>query len=151
MLISMIMGCVSQETKTGLGAGVGALVGGLAAYAATKEEGKGANTTAILAGVVGGAAIGGALTHYLTKQDQEKIQDVFKTGNDNQKYSWCSAESRSMTTGNVGNCASGSKVSVTPEKEFQSSTEGQNVCRYLQIEVLDENGKLQSKKEKVCK
>jgi len=147
MLVSMIMGCVSQELKDSLGAVTGAVGGGLIGKKLGGDKGA-------IVGALVGAAVGGALTHYLTKQDEENIQTVFKTGETDQKYSWCSADSsRSMTTGDIGNCASGNKISATPGK-FQSlsNSEGKREeCRYVQIEVLDENGKLKNDEQKVCK
>lgn len=152
MLFSMSMGCVSPEMTETIAKTTGGVFGSLVGDKIHQKTGLGRTGSQLIGGLVG-ITIGGAIARYLTKQDQKNVQTVFETGQTNQKYSWCSVDgSRSITTGS-GSCASGNKISVTPQnnKKFQHSTyEGKRECRVLQIEVLDENGQLKSDTQTVC-
>jgi len=155
VLISMIMGCVSQETKdtfskhaTAFSSGAGALAGGALGYVAGGKKG------AVFGALIGGV-LGAALGYEFTRQDEENIETVLEKPNStDQKYSWCS-NSRSIATGDLESCGSESrKIMMTPGKvQFQSlpNSEGQQKCRDIEIEVMDSNDELKSTTQTLCK
>jgi hypothetical protein len=156
VLMSMIIGCVSQEVKetfkkyaTGIGAVGGGVVGTLAG-----EKFIGGKKGALIGGLLG-AAIGGILAHSLTQQDQENVAKILEDPNNtNQTYSWCS-DSRSITNGDLDleSCGvSGKKIMATPQKtKTLTIAEEKRECREIQIEVMDNNGEPRSTTQTSCK
>lgn len=145
ILISTLIGCVSQETKTALGALGGGVLGGVIGKKLGGDKGA-------IAGALVGAAIGGTLTHLLTKQDKENIAYVLnQRGNAGEKLSWCSgADTRSISTDDSKDCGTERKVSVIPgEIKTVSTDEGQRECRDFKTEVIDK-GELKSVTANTC-
>jgi surface antigen len=114
-------GCATIESnpKTAIGAGGGALVGGLIAGAA------GANPAAIAASVIGGMLIGGLVGNMLDQRDKQMAAE---------------AAHRAMETAPTGkpvawkNPDSGHSGTVTPTKTYQ--TANGTYCREYQTTVL---------------
>lgn len=64
-IVGTLSGCVmTQNQKTAIGAGVGAVVGGVLGHQVNHKNGR-------YVGAVLGALAGGAITHYMTKQQQD--------------------------------------------------------------------------------
>ncbi|HTU01845.1 MAG TPA: RT0821/Lpp0805 family surface protein, partial [Candidatus Sulfotelmatobacter sp.] len=123
LVIVMVTGCetVQSNPKTAIGAGGGALVGGLIAGAA------GANPAAIAASVIGGALVGGLVGNMLDERDKrtaaEAARQALEAAPTGTAVAW-----QNPDTGHSG--------TVTPTRTYQTAS-GAYCREYTQSVTID--------------
>lgn len=138
----LVTGCASNEVQQG---GIfGAIVGGVAGYAAC--DGK---ASCIAAGALAGAVIGGAIAQYLTEQDQANISNTLNDTEHSQPVAWCSNSRQVSNNVNNVNCGDGNKI-ITKADPVVANAQG-GICRDVKTDIEMPNGNIKTDTQTVCK